>query len=534
MLKTILRGVALALLLATAGCANAQSTLLQGGPQVAGHVPMYVGTGSQPIVQDSGTAAGGSAGVGLSELGITARGTGTPPYVGQGNGPLGTNFCNYDAPITNATGYHYLCLSPNVSDGGLIAYGSGGGASDLPLRFSINGATVTLPTNSGDAFATVTLATVDGELSCFSGTAGLLTDCTAANANLANMAAATLKGNPTASSAVPTDFTLSGLTARGAPDSNNDKMLILDNATGTFKYITPGLVGSSGLTGVTSIDSLVGALTTDSTLDVTEPSPGNLAITVHTGTSGAAIPFLNGTNTWSGAQSFNSSNFILKGSSSGTLTVKPAAAAGSNTLTLPAGTTDFSATGGTSQVVKQTSAGGALTVAQLACADLSDATSGCSTPSGTLSTSTGATTISFTSALPSAAKEIDLSFIQLSLSGTDNIYLQVGYTGGTYETSGYVGSASKMDNGVSPVVTSGTSGCPIIVNDAAVVVSGVVRLTRIGNYYTVSGTFTQNSGAHVGVMSCFLSASAVLDSIRLISTGSDTFDANGGVNWTAR
>lgn len=62
----------------------------------------------------------------------------------------------------------------------------------------------------------------------------------------------------------------------------------------------------------------------------------------------------------------------LAGSTSGALIVKSPVAAGSNTLTLPAGTTDFSATGGASQVVKQTTSGGALTVAQLATTDLSD------------------------------------------------------------------------------------------------------------------------------------------------------------------
>ena len=64
-------------------------------------------------------------------------------------------------------------------------------------------------------------------------------------------------------------------------------------------------------------------------------------------------------------------NLILNGSTSGSLTIKPPAAAGSNTLTLPAGTTNFSSTGGTSQVVKQTSAGAAFTVGQLAYADIS-------------------------------------------------------------------------------------------------------------------------------------------------------------------
>lgn len=66
------------------------------------------------------------------------------------------------------------------------------------------------------------------------------------------------------------------------------------------------------------------------------------------------------------------------GKTSGTLTLTGPDAAGSNTIKLPAGTTDFTGTGGSSQVVKQTSSGGALTVARLACADLSDAAAGCS------------------------------------------------------------------------------------------------------------------------------------------------------------
>lgn len=77
---------------------------------------------------------------------------------------------------------------------------------------------------------------------------------------------------------------------------------------------------------------------------------------------------------------------VIKGSTSGTLTIKPAAIAGTSTLTLPGGTTDFSATGGTSQFVKQASAGAALTVARPACADLSDASTGCTTTVGTMAT----------------------------------------------------------------------------------------------------------------------------------------------------
>jgi hypothetical protein len=65
----------------------------------------------------------------------------------------------------------------------------------------------------------------------------------------------------------------------------------------------------------------------------------------------------------------------LLGSTSGETIVRAASAA-SGAITLPAGTTDFSGTGGASQVVKQTSAGGPFTVAQLAASDVTGALTG--------------------------------------------------------------------------------------------------------------------------------------------------------------
>jgi hypothetical protein len=59
----------------------------------------------------------------------------------------------------------------------------------------------------------------------------------------------------------------------------------------------------------------------------------------------------------------------LLGSSSGEQIIKTAAAT-SGAITLPAGTTDFSATGGAGQVVKQTTAGGAFTVAPVAASEV--------------------------------------------------------------------------------------------------------------------------------------------------------------------
>lgn len=143
--------VAAIIAIAYASTALAQSSVLQGGPWAPGHVPAYSGPqgGWQPVVQDGGPAAGGPQGTGISEVGLIARGTGTPPFIGQGTGPFGTNFCDYDAPTNNPTGYHFLCWSANAASGGLIAYGPGGVAAALPLRLNLNGTVYEFPFNIG-------------------------------------------------------------------------------------------------------------------------------------------------------------------------------------------------------------------------------------------------------------------------------------------------------------------------------------------------------------------------------------------------
>jgi hypothetical protein len=134
----------LAALVSCAGSAAlAQATILQSGPWTPGHAGVYVSTGnSQPIMADSGNAA--NSGPGLTELLLQETGSGNPPFVAQGSGPYGTNFCDYDGPTTSAAGYHYLCFSPNAQGGALIAYGAAGLATPLPFAFNINGTTFSI------------------------------------------------------------------------------------------------------------------------------------------------------------------------------------------------------------------------------------------------------------------------------------------------------------------------------------------------------------------------------------------------------
>lgn len=178
MLTRLLRIAIACVALAAPGVAFAQSAVIQGGPQTAGHAPMYFQTGSaQPIVIDSGPAGGNTTGQGLSELNITARGTGTAPFGGQGTGQFGSIFQLQDAVSSNATGYHYLSFTPNDGTGGLIAFGAVGSAATTSLRFKVNGTTYTFPfpgtgTVTGPGSSTV------NDLACWNDTLGtVLKDC---------------------------------------------------------------------------------------------------------------------------------------------------------------------------------------------------------------------------------------------------------------------------------------------------------------------------------------------------------------------
>ncbi len=85
---------------------------------------------------------------------------------------------------------------------------------------------------------------------------------------------------------------------------------------------------------------------------------------------------------WSALQIFTSGDLQIAGLTSGTITLAVPNVAGTNTITFPAGTTNFSATGGTSQVVKQTSSGGAFTVGTVANTDISGLGTGIATALG--------------------------------------------------------------------------------------------------------------------------------------------------------
>jgi hypothetical protein len=253
----------------------AQQAVVQGGTWTTGHVPKYNQTGgTQPLVTDGGGAGGGAAGVNLSTLGITARGTGTAPYDADGAGPNGENFCMYDAPTTNATGYHWVCMDPNVGANALISTGVGGTGSAQGLDITVNGTTALSISSAGviSGFVSDTLTNTHilvGNASNVATDVAMSGDATMANTGaidvntiggvapgdlypldydsnftisagslaLSSIASGSVIANSTAGSAEPSGTTLTALLDRAAGSTQGS--IIYRNAT-TWVALGPG------------------------------------------------------------------------------------------------------------------------------------------------------------------------------------------------------------------------------------------------------------------------------------------------------
>jgi len=151
-----------------------------------------------------------------------------------------------------------------------------------------------------------------------------------------------------------------------------------------------------------------------------------------------------------------------------------------------------------------------------------------STVSGTSQATTSGTQFDFTG-LPAGIKRITVSFSNVSMSGTDNIIVQIGDSGG-FETSGYVSTCGAFDVSFLGIATS-TAGFLIVASGSTRAFSGSVCLTLID-----SSTFSWVSSV-AGCLSTIIavsggghkSLSAEITQVRVTRTGADTFDS-GTVN----
>ncbi len=176
----------------------------------------------------------------------------------------------------------------------------------------------------------------------------------------------------------------------------------------------------------------------------------------------------------------------IAGDTSGTLTLSAPLVAGTNTVTLPA------ATGTISLLARATAVA-----------------------------STSGTSIDFTG-IPSWAKRITVMFSVVSLSGTDSIQIQIGDLGGI-ENTGYTSNSSSGSTNTS----STTSYLLTVGGSASDTASGIVTLVNLsGNTWSCSGLLNfGGTKMSAGVKTL----SDVLTTVRILPTGSNTFDA-GSIN----
>ena len=196
------------------------------------------------------------------------------------------------------------------------------------------------------------------------------------------------------------------------------------------------------------------------------------------------------------------SSVVISGDTSGAITLAAPAVAGTNTITLPAGTGTVAVQGASTNIV-----------------------------SGTSQASTSGTSIDFTG-IPSWVKRITVMFNGVSTSGSSNIQLQVG--SGSVTTTGYNGSASYQ-TGVTSQQGSSSSGLVVVGSvGASYLFGGSAILTLLGsNIWCMTSNLSTTSASPSSVIysaSSTIALSGTLDRVRITTVnGTDTFDA-GSIN----
>ena len=138
---------------------------------------------------------------------------------------------------------------------------------------------------------------------------------------------------------------------------------------------------------------------------------------------------------------------------------------------------------------------------------------------GTPQATTSGTEFDFT--IPSWATQVSLSLINCTLSGTDDFLIQLGDAGGI-EISGYLGSS---------ITTTYTAGFGIRTANAAAMVHGQVLLTLVNSgtfTWSASGSLSRSDTGVAITTGGSKSLSAVLTTVRLTRTGTNTFDSADG------
>jgi hypothetical protein len=118
----------------------------------------------------------------------------------------------------------------------------------------------------------------------------------------------------------------------------------------------------------------------------------------------------------------------------------------------------------------------------------------------------------------------------VSTSGTSNVLLQLGTSGGV-QTTGYLGASGYV--GGTPVATNPTTGFSIYNDTATDVMNGSIvfsQLSSASNIWVAQGIISMSTRAFSLLTSGSVTLSGTLDRVRITTaSGTPTFDA-GSIN----
>lgn len=146
--------------------------------------------------------------------------------------------------------------------------------------------------------------------------------------------------------------------------------------------------------------------------------------------------------------------------------------------------------------------------------------------SGTAVASTSGTNILFSS-IPSWVKRITVMFSGVSLSGSNQMLVQVG--SGSITSTGYLGCAQQLNPAPAIGANQFTTGFGIQINDPSIVLYGHMVLTNVsGNTWVASHVMSNTGFNYMNIGGGNVTLSGALDRVN-ITGGGNTFDA-GTIN----
>lgn len=147
----------------------------------------------------------------------------------------------------------------------------------------------------------------------------------------------------------------------------------------------------------------------------------------------------------------------------------------------------------------------------------------------TVQSTTSGSLITFSS-VPTWAHRITVMFYEVSLSGTDDILVQIG-PAAALTTSGYISAGWRQNSGGSANISGSTSGFLIPINNATDTISGsmMIDLLDAATYKYVSTFTVYRNSTGLAFGSGSIALSGLLNQVGITRSGTNTFDG-GSVN----